>query len=171
MLSTRQQGSKAAMSKFTDCKSLTSAHSLPPTIIIIIHLLVAQYIHQLRYNWGDINCLTYVSDGSATMTSVTTSQQSLPPATPRYILRGHASAIQALHFFANNSRLISADADGWLVLWDVPSKRARAVWQAHQGAVLEVKGYQTTSHCTTIYSYVLSRSSSYIAKKKYVQIT
>ncbi|EEA28513.1 Astra associated protein 1 Asa1 [Talaromyces marneffei ATCC 18224] len=75
-------------------------------------------------------------------TSTTIQQQNLPPATPRYILRGHASAVQALHFFASNTRLISADADGWVIIWDVATKRARAVWKAHEGAVLEVKGYK-----------------------------
>jgi hypothetical protein len=73
--------------------------------------------------------------------STTIVEKGLPPATPRYILRGHASAIQALHFFAHNTRLISADADGWVVIWDVVTKRARAVWKAHEGAVLEVKGF------------------------------
>jgi WD40 repeat protein len=69
-------------------------------------------------------------------------QQSLPPATPRYILRGHASPIQALHFCARNARLVSADADGWVVVWDMTTKRPRAVWRAHEGAVLEVKGFE-----------------------------
>jgi WD40 repeat protein len=87
-------------------------------------------------------------------TSITTQQQSLPPATPRYILRGHASAIQALHFFTSNTRLISADANGWVTIWDVVTKRARAVWKAHEGAVLEVKGYTTTGHGMRIYTYV-----------------
>ncbi|KAL1967998.1 hypothetical protein VTN77DRAFT_2415 [Rasamsonia byssochlamydoides] len=64
-----------------------------------------------------------------------------PPATPRYILRGHASPIHALHFFAENSRLVSADADGWVVIWNVVTKRPRVVWKAHEGAVLEVKGF------------------------------
>jgi WD40 repeat protein len=64
-----------------------------------------------------------------------------PPATPRYILRGHASPIHALHFFAQNSLLISADADGWVIIWDVVTKRPRAVWKAHEGSVSEVKGF------------------------------
>ena len=86
-------------------------------------------------------------------TSTIIQQQNLPPATPRYILRGHSSAIQALHFFAANTRLISADADGWIVIWDVTTKRARAVWKAHEGAVLEVKGYRT-GRSMRIYTYV-----------------
>jgi ASTRA-associated protein 1 len=89
-------------------------------------------------------------------TSVTSQQQNLPPATPRYVLRGHASPIQALHFVASNTRLISADADGWIILWDVVTKRARAVWKAHEGSVLEVKGYETTSRGMIIYTYASS---------------
>lgn len=68
-----------------------------------------------------------------------------PPATPRYILRGHASPIHALHFFGLNSRLASADADGWIVIWDVVTKRPRVVWKAHEGSVLEVKGFLTNT--------------------------
>lgn len=89
-------------------------------------------------------------------TSITTQQQNLPPATPRYILRGHASAIQALHFFASNTRLVSADANGWVTIWDVVTKRPRAVWKAHEGAVLEVKGYTTMGNGMRIYTYVHS---------------
>ncbi|CRG84371.1 ASTRA-associated protein 1 [Talaromyces islandicus] len=85
--------------------------------------------------------------------STTTVEKSLPPATPRYILRGHASAIQALHFFAHNTRLISADADGWVVIWDVITKRTRAVWKAHEGAVLEVKGFELPGQGQEIFTH------------------
>ncbi|GKZ28836.1 ASTRA complex subunit [Aspergillus brasiliensis] len=64
-----------------------------------------------------------------------------PPATPTYILRGHAAAIHALQIFHQNLRLVSGDADGWIVVWDLVSKRPRATWKAHDGAVLEVKGF------------------------------
>ena len=64
----------------------------------------------------------------------------LPPATPTYVLRGHASAIHALYFYNENSRLLSGDADGWVVSWDTVSKRAVAAWKAHHGgAVLGVR--------------------------------
>ena len=36
---------------------------------------------------------------------------------------------------------MSADSSGWIVVWDMVSKRATAVWKAHEGAVLEVKGF------------------------------
>ncbi|KAL4967805.1 WD40 repeat domain-containing protein [Aspergillus stella-maris] len=65
----------------------------------------------------------------------------LPPATPTYILRGHNAAIHALQIFNGNLRLVSGDADGWIVVWDLIFKRPVAVWKAHEGAVLEVKGF------------------------------
>ena len=72
---------------------------------------------------------------------MSTTQARQPAASPVYILRGHAAQIHALHIFANNLRLISADADGWIVVWDLVLKRPVAVWKAHDGAVLEVKGF------------------------------
>lgn len=68
------------------------------------------------------------------------STQSNPP-TPIYILRGHAAPIHALQIFNQNLRLVSGDADGWIVVWDLIFKRPVAVWKAHEGAVLEVKGF------------------------------
>jgi WD40 repeat protein len=64
----------------------------------------------------------------------------LPPATPVYVLRGHASPIHALNFYAQNSRLISGDADGWIVVWDMATKRPAAAWKSHDAAVLGVRG-------------------------------
>ncbi|PYI20385.1 WD40 repeat-like protein [Aspergillus violaceofuscus CBS 115571] len=61
-----------------------------------------------------------------------------PPATPTYILRGHAAQVHSLHLYHHNLRLLSGDADGWIAVWDLVSKRAVAVWKAHDGAVLGV---------------------------------
>lgn len=60
----------------------------------------------------------------------------LPPPQPVYILRGHASPIHSVQFFRQNTRLLSADADGWVVIWDVTTKRPLAVWKAHDSALL-----------------------------------
>ncbi len=60
------------------------------------------------------------------------------PLQPLYILRGHLAQIHALAFIAANSRLITADADGWVVLWNVATRRPLAVWKAHENAVLAV---------------------------------
>ncbi|KAA8652449.1 hypothetical protein EYZ11_005078 [Aspergillus tanneri] len=77
----------------------------------------------------------------------------LPPATPTYILRGHTAPIHGLHVFHHNLRLISGDANGWIVIWDLVSKRPVAVWKAHEGALLEVKGFTLDDGVTEIYTH------------------
>lgn len=62
----------------------------------------------------------------------------LPPAQPAYILRGHAAQIHSTTFIRSNSRLVTGDADGWIVLWSLATKRATAVWRAHEAAILGV---------------------------------
>ncbi|EGC47488.1 WD40 repeat-containing protein [Histoplasma capsulatum var. duboisii H88] len=69
----------------------------------------------------------------------------LPPATPTYILRGHGSPIHALRFYSGNSRLISGDAEGWVVVWNMRTKRAVASWRAHGSAILGVEGVEFSS--------------------------
>lgn len=78
------------------------------------------------------------------------SQQSA--ATPVYILRGHASPIHALDIFAKNMRLVSGDAEGWIVIWDLVTKRPVVTWKAHEGAVLEVKGFSVDGGVSEIYT-------------------
>ncbi|OAP62947.1 hypothetical protein AYL99_02174 [Fonsecaea erecta] len=65
------------------------------------------------------------------------------PPVPAYILRGHEAAIHALHFYANNALLASADSDGWMVIWSLSSKRPVAVWKAHEAGVLQIKHWTT----------------------------
>ncbi|KAK0625590.1 ASTRA-associated protein 1, partial [Lasiodiplodia hormozganensis] len=59
-----------------------------------------------------------------------------PPAQPAYVLRGHHAHVHAVRFLRHNERLLTGDADGWVVLWNVATKRAVAVWRAHDGAIL-----------------------------------
>ncbi|KAI9052897.1 hypothetical protein LZ554_003169 [Drepanopeziza brunnea f. sp. 'monogermtubi'] len=66
---------------------------------------------------------------------------SLPPAQPAYILRGHVSQIHSTAFIRYNSRLVTADADGWIVIWSLATKRPTAVWRAHGAAVLAVRAW------------------------------
>ena len=61
-----------------------------------------------------------------------------PPAQPSYIFRGHSSAVHSLLFTHNNARLISGDANGWVVVWDVAIRRSIAVWRAHGSVVLGI---------------------------------
>ncbi|KAF3384687.1 ASTRA-associated protein 1 [Penicillium rolfsii] len=83
----------------------------------------------------------------------TSGQVQQSPATPIYILRGHAAPIHALHIFNQNLRLVSADADGWIVIWNLVTKRPVTVWKAHAGAVLEVRGFSTSTGMTEIYTH------------------
>ncbi|KAJ5746196.1 hypothetical protein N7520_011378 [Penicillium odoratum] len=75
------------------------------------------------------------------------------PATPVYILRGHGAPIHALDIFSQNLRLVSGDANGWIVIWDLVSKRPVTVWKAHEGAVLEVRGFNYGVGGTEIYTH------------------
>ncbi|CAG8334390.1 unnamed protein product [Penicillium salamii] len=83
----------------------------------------------------------------------TKSIQAQSVATPVYILRGHNSPIHALHIYNQSLRLISGDANGWIVVWDLVTKRPMAAWKAHAGAVLEVKGFKLGSGVTEIYTH------------------
>ncbi|KAF1937211.1 WD40 repeat-like protein [Clathrospora elynae] len=59
-----------------------------------------------------------------------------PPAWPSCILRGHASQIHSTQFVRQNSRLLTGDAEGWVIYWQVENRRAIAVWKAHHGPIL-----------------------------------
>lgn len=62
----------------------------------------------------------------------------LPPAQPAFILRGHSAQVHALHFTHGNTRLLTADAEGWIVSWNLAIKRPVAVWKAHDEAILGI---------------------------------
>ncbi|ORY16787.1 WD40-repeat-containing domain protein [Clohesyomyces aquaticus] len=61
---------------------------------------------------------------------------SLPPAQPSYIFRGHSAHIHSVQIVRQNTRLLTGDADGWIVYWKLESKRPVAVWKAHDAAIL-----------------------------------
>ncbi|KAK8191979.1 quinon protein alcohol dehydrogenase-like superfamily [Phyllosticta capitalensis] len=64
------------------------------------------------------------------------STSSSSPPLPVYILRGHAASIHAVRFIRRNSRLLTGDGDGWVILWNLASKRPAAVWRPHTAAIL-----------------------------------
>ena len=68
-----------------------------------------------------------------------------PPVQPVYVLRGHSSPIHALALVRHNSRLLAGDADGWVSLWSLASKRAVSVWRAHRAAILGLKEWNDES--------------------------
>ncbi|OBT68530.1 hypothetical protein VE03_01678 [Pseudogymnoascus sp. 23342-1-I1] len=61
-----------------------------------------------------------------------------PPPEATYIFRGHAAQIHSTQFIRGNTRLVTGDADGWIVLWGLASRRPTAVWRAHEAAILGV---------------------------------
>ncbi|KAI2479683.1 WD domain containing protein [Pyrenophora tritici-repentis] len=61
-----------------------------------------------------------------------------PPALPTCILRGHASQIHCVQFVRQNSCLLTGDADGYVVYWDLSTSRALEAWKAHDGPILGV---------------------------------
>ncbi|KAL6871269.1 WD40-repeat-containing domain protein [Trichoderma novae-zelandiae] len=60
---------------------------------------------------------------------------------PKAILRGHKAQIHAATFVRQNERLATGDAEGWVVLWDLTIMRPRAVWRAHENAILGIRGW------------------------------
>lgn len=67
----------------------------------------------------------------------------LPPAQPAFVLRGHSAQIHALHFTHGNTRLLTADAEGWTVSWNLALKRPVAVWKAHENAILGIGSWSS----------------------------
>lgn len=64
-----------------------------------------------------------------------------PAPSPQNILRGHKAQVHAATFIRNNDRLITGDADGYVIAWDLTIMRPRAVWRAHENAILGIKGW------------------------------
>ncbi|KAM7203843.1 WD40-repeat-containing domain protein [Naviculisporaceae sp. PSN 640] len=63
------------------------------------------------------------------------------PAQPKSILRGHKAQIHAATFIRHNERLVTGDADGFVVVWDLTIMRPRAVWRPHTSAILGIQGW------------------------------
>lgn len=60
---------------------------------------------------------------------------------PSNILRGHKAQIHAASFIRNNDRLVTGDADGFVVVWSLAIMRPVAVWKAHDSALLGIQGW------------------------------
>lgn len=60
---------------------------------------------------------------------------------PANILRGHKAQIHAISFVRGNDRLITGDADGFIVTWSLAIMRPVAVWKAHESAILSIQGW------------------------------
>jgi WD40 repeat protein len=60
------------------------------------------------------------------------------PVQPKTVLRGHKAQVHAAAFIRHNERLVTGDAEGFIVVWDLTIMRPRAVWKAHGNAILGV---------------------------------
>lgn len=65
------------------------------------------------------------------------SNEDIPPQ-PKAILRGHKAQVHAATFIRSNERLVTGDADGYVIVWDLTIMRATAVWRAHDSAILGI---------------------------------
>ncbi|KAB5540224.1 WD40-repeat-containing domain protein [Coniochaeta sp. 2T2.1] len=63
------------------------------------------------------------------------------PLQPKTVLRGHNVQVHAATFIRHNERLVTGDADGFVVVWDLTIMRPRAVWRAHANAILGISGW------------------------------
>jgi WD40 repeat protein len=63
------------------------------------------------------------------------------PAQPKAILRGHKAQVHTAAFVRGNDRLLTGDADGFVVAWDLIIMRPRAVWRAHENAILGIAAW------------------------------
>lgn len=63
------------------------------------------------------------------------------PPQPKAVLRGHKAQVHAAAFVRDNQRLLTGDAEGFVVAWDLTIMRPRAVWRAHENAILGVAGW------------------------------
>ncbi|KAF1955870.1 WD40 repeat-like protein [Byssothecium circinans] len=70
------------------------------------------------------------------------------PAQPSFVFRGHTAQIHSAHITRRNTRLVTGDADGWVVIWTLVTKRPLAVWKAHDGAILGTAEWGTEKFIT-----------------------
>lgn len=55
----------------------------------------------------------------------------------RLSLRGHKAAVACIT--QKDDFLVSADRDGWVIVWNLATKRPRAIWKAHEGHIVTLK--------------------------------
>ncbi|KAI7906523.1 WD40-repeat-containing domain protein [Cokeromyces recurvatus] len=62
----------------------------------------------------------------------------LPPPPPIYIFREHKSTVNHLHLFKDDQLLASCDADGWIIIWKMRTRRPLLKWKGHEASCLKV---------------------------------
>jgi len=73
---------------------------------------------------------------------------------PRSVLRGHKAQVHVAVFIRGNKRLVTGDAEGFIIVWDLTILRPRGVWQAHQKAILGIREWGADRIITFVGSHV-----------------
>jgi len=82
------------------------------------------------------------------------------PPQPSYVFRGHGAQVHSVLFLRQNLRLLTGDAEGWVVLWSTTTRRAVAVWRPHASAILGLDAWGDDK----IITYVLHVNVSDVVK-------
>ncbi|KAI8994471.1 WD40-repeat-containing domain protein [Pilobolus umbonatus] len=61
-----------------------------------------------------------------------------PPPSPVYIFREHESTVNYVHLFNEDEYFTSCDADGWIIIWRMRTKRPILKWKGHEDSCLKV---------------------------------
>ena len=89
-----------------------------------------------KYSYGECRLYIYIRGGENGGRWLTLgSWQSLDGQFQQ--LRGHSAQIHALHFTKDKARLLTADGDGWIVSWNLASKRPVAVSTRYRSCIQE----------------------------------
>ncbi|GEQ71940.1 hypothetical protein JCM33374_g5626 [Metschnikowia sp. JCM 33374] len=56
---------------------------------------------------------------------------------PKFSLRAHKAALTCI--ITHQDKLISSDRDGWIIVWNLASRRPMALWRGHDGHILTLK--------------------------------
>ncbi|KAF1798817.1 WD40-repeat-containing domain protein [Mucor lusitanicus] len=70
------------------------------------------------------------------------------PPPPTYIFREHKDTVNYVHLFSRDQYLASCDADGWIVIWKMKTRRVISKWKAHKDSCLKVTTMTATTEAT-----------------------
>ncbi|KAM9893874.1 hypothetical protein OXX79_009074 [Metschnikowia pulcherrima] len=73
----------------------------------------------------------------STASSHHVSAQSTLNTMPKFSLRAHKAALTCIAHHLGT--IVSSDRDGWIIIWNITSRRPMALWKAHEGHILTLK--------------------------------
>lgn len=128
---------------------LPAQRKLPTVCYAWLTPILIRYVPFPKY------CPRYINFTSSMAASNEQKSSTRGPAQPSFVFRGHTAQIHSAHIVCRNTCLVTGDADGWIVVWKLETKRALAVWKAHDGAILETAMWGSDK----IITYVFDRKN------------